>query len=147
VELEYAPTKTFAARLQYGGGRVFGSNFNVVGLNTELALSDRVGIFGRYGAGFYPSTTLGDLRPQYWMAGIAVSDLFIPKSLAGIAIGQPFITENVGNATQTNIEAFYNIPINDRWRITPIFQVITSPANQNTNGTIFSGTIRTVFSF
>jgi hypothetical protein len=147
VELEYAPTKAFATKLQYGGGRVFGSNFNVVGINTELALSDRVGIFGRYGSGAYPNTTLGDLRPQYWMAGISFSDVFIPKAIAGIAIGQPFIEGKIGNATQTNIEAFYNVPITDSLRITPIFQVITNPANQSTNGTIFSGTLRTVFSF
>jgi hypothetical protein len=147
VELEYAPTKAFAARLQYAGGRVFGSNFNVVGVNTELALSDRVGIFGRYGTGSYPNTTLGDLRPQSWMAGISLSDVFIPKAIAGIAIGQPLVEGRIGNATQTNIEAFYNVPINDRLRVTPIFQVITNPANQNTNGTIFSGTLRTVFSF
>jgi hypothetical protein len=147
VELEYAPTKAFAARLQYGGGRVFGSNFNVVGINTELALSDRVGLFGRYGSGSYPNTTLGDIRPQSWMAGISFSDVFIPKAIAGIAIGQPFVEGRIGNATQTNIEAFYNVPINDRLRITPIFQVITNPANQNTNGTIFSATLRAVLSF
>jgi Carbohydrate-selective porin, OprB family len=147
VELEYAPTKAFAVRLQYGGGAVFGSNFNVVGVNTELALSNRVGLFGRYGFGSYSNTTLGNLHPQYWMAGISLNDIFIPKSITGIAIGQPLIEGKVGNATQTNIEVFYNIPINDRLRITPILQIITNPANQDTNGTIFSGTLRTFFSF
>jgi hypothetical protein len=147
VELEYAPTKAFAVRLQYGGGAVFGSNFNVVGVNTELALSNRVGLFGRYGFGSYSNTTLGNLHPQYWMAGISLNDIFIPKSIAGIAIGQPLIEGKVGNATQTNIEMFYNIPINDRLRITPILQAIVNPANQDTNGTIFSTTLRAVFSF
>jgi hypothetical protein len=147
VELEYAPTKTFTARLQYGGGAVFGSNFNVLGINAELALSSRVGIFGRYGFGAYSNTTLGNINPQYWMAGISLSNVFIPKSIAGIAIGQPLIEGKVGNATQTNIEIFYNIPISDRIRITPILQIITNPANQDTNGTLFSGTLRTVFSF
>ncbi len=37
IELEYAPSETFALRLQYGGGRVFGSNFDVLGINAELA--------------------------------------------------------------------------------------------------------------
>jgi hypothetical protein len=147
VELEYAPTKTFAARLQYGGGAVFGSNFNVLGINAELALSSRVGIFGRYGFGAYSNTTLGNISPQYWMSGISLSNVFIPKSIAGIAIGQPLIEGKVGNATQTNIEIFYNIPISDWLRITPILQIITNPANQDTNGTLFSGTLRTVFSF
>lgn len=70
-----------------------------------------------------------------------------PGAIAGIAAGQPFIEGNIGNATQTNFEAFYNLPINDRIRVTPLIQVITNAANQNTNGTIMTGTLRTVFSF
>lgn len=147
IELEYAPSKTFAVRLQYSGGQVFGSRFNVFGVNAELALSDRVGLFGRYGYGIYPNTTVGDINPQYWMAGLSFRDVLIPKSIAGVAIGQPFIESAIGDATQTNIEAFYNIPVNDYIRITPILQVITDPANQAANGTIISGTVRTVFSF
>jgi hypothetical protein len=79
------------------------------------------------------------------MAGISLSDVLIPKAIAGVAIRQPLIEGRIGNAAQTNIEAFYNVPINDRLRITPIFQVITNRAHQNINGTIFSGTLRTVF--
>jgi porin len=43
VELEYAPTKAIALRLQYSGGELLGSNFGVFGVNAELAitLSDR----------------------------------------------------------------------------------------------------------
>ncbi|RUT09885.1 hypothetical protein DSM106972_003800 [Dulcicalothrix desertica PCC 7102] len=81
------------------------------------------------------------------MAGIAFPDLFKEGALAGIAIGQPFIENAVGNATQTNFEAFYNLPVSDNIRITPLIQVITNPANQEDNGTIFTGTLRTVFSF
>jgi hypothetical protein len=147
IELEYSPSKAFAVRLQYSGGTVFGSRFNVFGVNAELALSDRIGLFGRYGYGVYPNTTLGDIQPQYWMAGLSFRDVLIPKSIAGVAVGQPFIESAIGNATQTNIEAFYNIPVNDYIRITPVLQVIIDPGNQATNGTIFSGTVRTVFSF
>jgi hypothetical protein len=147
LELEYAPSKTIAVKLQYGGGKLFGSNFNVFGVNAELALSDRIGLFARYGTASYPNTLLGDLSPQYWMAGVACRDLLMPKSIAGIAIGQPLIESTIGNATQTNMEAFFNFPVSDRVRITPLIQVVTNPANQATNGTIVSGTIRTVFSF
>jgi hypothetical protein len=147
IELEYAPSKAFTVRLQYGGGRIFGSQFNVVGVNAELAINRYVGAFGRYGTASYANTTLGDLTPQYWMAGIGFRDVLIPKSIGGIAIGQPLIEDRVGNETQTNLELFYNIPISDRIRITPLLQIITNPANQDANGTIFSGTVRTVFSF
>jgi porin len=81
------------------------------------------------------------------MAGVAFPDLLKQGALAGIAVGQPFIEGNIGNATQTNFEAFYNLPINDNIRVTPLIQVITNAANQDTNGTIMTGTVRIVFSF
>lgn len=147
VELEYAPNRSLALRLQYSGGEVFGSNFQAIGFNGELALSDRVGIFGRYGYSSYPDTTVGDINPNYWMFGLAFPDLWQEGAIAGIAMGQPFIESDVGNATQTNFEAFYNFPVNENIRITPLVQVIVNPGNQAENGTIMTGTIRTVFSF
>lgn len=147
VELEYSPSKAFAVRLQYSGGKVFEDRFDVFGLNFEWELSPHIGVFGRYGYSSYDDTAFGDINPNYWMAGIAFPDLFVPRALAGIAAGQPFIDSAVGNATQTNLEAFYNFPISDNIRITPLVQVILNPANQNSNGTIVTGTLRTVLSF
>lgn len=147
VELEYSPSQAIAVRLQYSGGKLSEQHFDVFGVNVELALSKQIGIFGRYGYGNYNNTSFGDVHPNYWMAGIALQDLFIPKAIAGISVGQPFIERFVGNGTQTNIEAFYNLPLNDRIDITPLIQVITDPSNQDINGTIITGTIRTVFSF
>ncbi|MBD2683532.1 MULTISPECIES: iron uptake porin [Nostoc] len=147
IELEYAPSRRFALRLQYTSGSILGGNFDVFGANLELTLSDRFAVFGRYGYGSYADTAFGDLKPSYWMAGVAFQDLFIENALAGIAVGQPFIASEIGDLTQTNFEAFYNFPINDNIRVTPVFQVITNPANQSVNGTILTGTLRTVFSF
>lgn len=147
VEAEYAPSKTFALRLQYSGGEVFNNRFDVFGINAELALSPRFALFGRYGYGSYSNTTFGDINPSYWMAGIALPDLFSKGTLAGIAVGQPFITNDTGNGTQTNFEAFYNLPLNDNIQLTPVVQVILNPSNQDSNGTIITGTVRTVFSF
>lgn len=50
-------------------------------------------------------------------------------------------------AAQTNIEAFYNFPVSNNVTLTPLVQVITHPGNQSANGTITTGTLRTVFSF
>ncbi len=147
VELEYAPSKAIALRLQYSGGELLGSHYGVFGVNAEVAITPKVGLFGRYGSGHYPNTILGDIRPQYWSAGLAFQDLFLKSDLAGIGIAQPFILNSIGNATQTNFELFYNIPISKNIRVTPIVQVITNAGNQSSNGTIVTGTLRSVFSF
>ena len=147
VELEYAPSKAFAIRLQYSGGELFNNHYDVFGANLELALSSKLAVFGRYGYGNYDNTSFGDIKPNYWMAGVAFPDLFSRGALAGIAVGQPFIASEIGNTTQTNFEGFYNFRVSDNIQVTPLIQVITNSSNQNANGTIVTGTLRTVFSF
>lgn len=147
IELEYSPSRNFALRLQYGGGHVLDGRFDVFGVNFELAFSQQLAVFGRYGYGSYENTAFGEINPSYWMAGVALRDLFVLSALAGLATSQPFVESAIGNATQTNIEAFYNFPLRDNIRITPLIQVIFNPANQSSNGTIVTGTLRTVFSF
>lgn len=147
VELESRLGQVATVRLQYAGGRIFGSPFHGIGANLEVALSQKLGIFGRYGYASYSRTSLGPIRPNYWSAGISLRDLFKRGAIAGIGIGQPFIESKAGNDTQTNLEAFYNLPITDNLRITPLIQVITNAGNRTENGAIITGTIRTVFSF
>lgn len=147
IEVEYSPTDSLAIRLLYSGGEIFGSNFNGVGVNFDWSILPQLGIFGRYGYSDYPDTTIGDIEPNYWLTGLSFSDLLVEGSLSGIAVGQPFIENAAGDATQTNLEVFYNYRVNDNIRITPLLQVIFDPGNQSSNGTIFSGTVRTVFSF
>ena len=147
VEVEYSPSKNFALRLQYSGGEVFDNYFDAIGANVELTLANKFGIFGRYGYSSYSNTNFGDINPNYWMAGVALRDLFTRGALAGIAVGQPFIASEIGDSTQTNYEAFYNYPLSRNVQITPTFQIIDNAANEDSNGTIFTGTLRTVFSF
>ena len=147
VELQYSPSQAFALRLQYSGGNVLDGRFDVFGANFEMALSPQLAVFGRYGYGSYDNTAFGNITPQYWMGGVAFRDLFRRGALAGIAAGQPFIESAVGSATQTNFEAFYNFPLNNNIQLTPLVQVITNPGNQESNGTIVTGTLRTVFFF
>lgn len=147
VELEYAPSSTTVIRLQYSGGSVFDQSFNAVGVNAEVAIAPWLAIFGRYGFSRYSDTAFGEIEPNYWMAGVAFPDLFQRGTLAGVAVAQPFIANQIGNATQTNIEAFYRIPLSNNIQITPILQVITDPANQNDNSTIITGTLRTTLFF
>ncbi|KAB8330186.1 S-layer protein [Scytonema tolypothrichoides VB-61278] len=147
VEVEYAPSRAFAVRLQYSGGELFKNRFDSYGVNVELTLAQKFGIFGRYGYGNFDNTDFGDIKPNYWMAGVGVRDLFTPGALAGVAVGQPFVVNQIGNSTQTNFEAFYNFPFSREIQVTPSIQVITHAGNQESNGTIVTGTLRTVFSF
>lgn len=148
VEVEYSPSRAFALRLQYAGGEVFGKRFDVIGANVEYTFGRGIGIFGRYGHGSFDDTAFGgNVEPNYWMVGLAARDLFRQGALAGIAVGQPFITGDVGNATQTNFEAFYNYPLTRNIQITPAIQVITNAGNQDSNDPIITGTLRTVFYF
>ncbi|BAY81374.1 S-layer domain protein [Calothrix parasitica NIES-267] len=147
VEVEFSPSRDLALRLQYSGGEVFDNRFDAIGANLEFTLAKKIGIFGRYGYSSYDNTNFGDINPNYWMAGVAFRDLFTRGALAGVAVGQPFIANEVGNSTQTNYEAFYNYPISRNVQITPTLQVIENAANQDANGTIYTGTLRTTFSF
>ncbi len=171
-ELEFAPKnaagdKPFAIKFQYTNGAVNNSNINAAGVNVEWKFAKSLAVFGRYGVGTIDNrganavtstsytgglfrngntTTARNLSPQTWMAGIAFPDLFKEGAMAAIAVGQPFIDGNVGNATQTNLEAFYNFPVTSNIRITPDVQFIFNP-NNTSGSTIFVGTLRTVFSF
>ncbi len=171
AELEFAPKndageKPFAIKLQYTNGAVNNTNVNAGGVNVEWKFAKGVAIFGRYGFGTLDNrgvltsasgftsgfgvTNAGtdtSLSPQTWMAGFAFPDLFKEGAMAGIAVGQPFIESKIGNATQTNLELFYNFPVTNNIRITPDVQFIFNPNNNSANSTIFVGTLRTVFSF
>ncbi|NUN66149.1 iron uptake porin [Pseudanabaena biceps] len=168
-ELEFAPKnasgdKPFALKLTYTNGSVNNTTINAGGVNAEWKFAKNIAIFGRYGFGTLdnrgalasaaPFTSgLGanagttNLSPQTWMAGFAFPDLFKEGAMAAVAVGQPFIERQIGNSTQTNVEAFYNFPLTSNIRITPDIQFIFNPNNASTNSTIFVGTLRTVFSF
>jgi len=168
AELEFAPKneageKPLAIKLQYTNGAVNNANINAGGVNVEWKFAKGIAIFGRYGFGTIDNrgvvpgaftnslfvgapATAGNLSPQTWMAGFAFPDLFKEGAMAAVAVGQPFIDRFVGNATQTNLELFYNFPVTSNIRITPDVQFIFNP-NNTTGSTIFVGTLRTVFSF
>jgi len=148
VELEVAPAKTVAFRLQYSRGTQADNDYSVLGANLDLALGKHVGLFGRFGYAFdFP----GNIQAIAWSAGIAFPDLFRKGNFAGLSAGRPLILQDNNvlgffNATQTNYEAFYRFQATDNISISPVFQVITNPGNIKGDMT-FTGTLRTSFSF
>ncbi|MEI6331005.1 MAG: iron uptake porin [Pseudanabaena sp. ELA645] len=166
VELEFAPKNAeeespFAIRLQYTRASVNNLDYNTGGVNLEWAFNKAIAVFGRYGFGnisnrgtaissalpTYTTSTSNSLNPQTWSAGFAFPDLFKEGAMAAIAVGQPLIESNIGNATQTNVELFYRFPISSNINITPDLQFIFNPNNNSANSTITVGTLRTVFTF
>jgi hypothetical protein len=152
VEVEYNPSQRLRFKLQYTNAQVNDTNINAVGLNTEYSLNRDTGIFGRFGIGKYEgfnniTNQNFNATPISWSVGVARRNILIPGTLAGVAIAQPFITGSLGNSTQTNFEAFYNLQLNENISVTPVFSVVTNPDNDKSNGTIWQSSLRTVFSF
>ncbi len=152
LELKFSPDPSWALRLQYTKAIINDSNISAVGINAEWAKSRTVGFFGRFGFGSYDgfNTVLGrdlDAHPWTWAVGVTLRNWTVPGTLAGVAVGQPFVTGDVGNATQTNFEAFYSFLVSDNVSITPSVIAVTNADNDSKNGTAWHFAVRSVFSF
>ena len=152
VELEYLPSQKVSVRLQYTNALINNTRIEAAGINGDYALNRNTAVFGRFGFASYQGFNTAlvsslNLHPKTWAVGLALRNLVIPGTLAGVAIGQPFITSRLGNATQTNFEAFYNLNLSDNISITPSLDLVTNANNSRSSGTTLEGTLRTVFSF
>jgi len=150
VELEYT-FRNLVTRLQYTSATVNRTAINAGGINAEWVFNRQFSVFGRLGFGRYTgfnSLLQRDLSlsPVTWALGGTIREILIPGSVAGIAIGQPFIERDLGNATQTNVEIYYSFDLNDRVSFSPAFLIVANPNNRNT-GTIFEWVIRLVYAF
>ncbi|UBF24504.1 iron uptake porin [Kovacikia minuta CCNUW1] len=152
LELEYAFNKALTTRLQFTRAKINNTDIYAGGINAEWAINQQFAVFGRYGIGTYmgfnPVLNRNlDLTPQTWAIGAILRNIVIPGSTAGLALGQPFIADGLGNATQTNVETFYSFLINDNISFTPVLMLVTSPNNNRSSGTIWEFALRMVFSF
>jgi hypothetical protein len=155
LEAEYeVPNEPIKVRLQYTHGDINGTAIDAAGLNAEWAIQRPYGVFGifaRLGVGSYRgfNSVLGedlDLNPKTWALGISAQNFLIPGSKAGIAIGQPFVTSKLGNATQTNIEAFFGLALNDHINFSPSLLIVSNP-NNRAGETIWEWALRVLYAF
>lgn len=136
IEGEYRlPSKPIVVRAQYTNAIANGSQVNAFGLSGEWAVSRQVGAFARLGLGQYSgfNTALNrplNATPITWAIGGILRNFVIPGSKAGLAIGQPFATGALGNATQTNVEAYFGLLLNDRINFSPSILYVINPDNQ-----------------
>ncbi|MBV6627421.1 MAG: carbohydrate porin [Rivularia sp. (in: Bacteria)] len=152
AELEYTFSDKLTLKLQYTNAEIENTDINAYGVNAEYALNRNTGIFGRLGIGDYQgfNTSINqdlDLNPVSWTLGVGLRNIGIPGTIAGVAVGQPFVTDGVGNATQTNFETFYNLQVSDNISFTPAISLVINPDNDSDRGTIWQTTLRSTFSF
>ena len=136
IEGEYRLSKRpITLRAQFTNAAVNGSQVNALGLSGEWASGRQVGAFARLGIAQYSGSNSAlrgqfDGTPMTWAIGGIMRNFVIPGSKAGLAIGQPFVTGGVGNATQTNIEAYFGLLVNDRINFSPSILYVINPDNQ-----------------
>ncbi|HIK52686.1 MAG TPA: iron uptake porin, partial [Oscillatoriales cyanobacterium M59_W2019_021] len=152
LELEYAPDPAWTVRLQYTHAEINGTDIDAVGVNGEWAVNPYLGLFARLGRGDYHgyNTVLSrdlDLSPVTWAVGMNVRNWPVPGNVAGVAIGQPFVSNDLGNASQTNFEAFYHLQLSDNLSLTPALIVVGNADNDSRSETTWQGVLRMVFSF
>jgi hypothetical protein len=161
----------------YNLGNYFGSNLNTAGdavspeviniyagqVNFKLARWFQIG----GGVMYAPVRVLGngDYRIWSYHGTFAFPDLGGEGNLLGFVVGVPprvsgvdtdlqdsvFLGGGGGNQPQQDasllVEGFYRLRINDNISITPGVVWLTSPGNQNRNGSSVIGAIRTTFTF
>jgi Carbohydrate-selective porin, OprB family/S-layer homology domain len=152
VEAEFiVPQLPITVRLQYTHAEINGVTINAAGLNAEWAVRRQFGVFGRLGIGSYQgfNRTIGqelDLNPTSWAVGFTVRNFLIPGSKAGVALGQPFVDRQLGSATQTNLEAYFGLLLNDHINFSPSFMVVSNP-NNRASPTIYQWAVRFVIEY
>jgi Carbohydrate-selective porin, OprB family/S-layer homology domain len=152
LEAEYTlPQLPIILRLQYTHAEINGTTINAGGINAEWAIKRQFGVFGRLGIGSYQGFNTAieqdlDLNPISWALGFTVRNFLIPGSKAGVAIGQPFVESKLGSATQTNLEAYFGLLLNDHINFSPSFMVVTNP-NDRSSPTIYQWAIRFVIEY
>lgn len=113
-------------------------------------------------------TSFSELNSLTYQLGASYQNLFKTGDMLGISFGQPLrVTDGditirnvptsngletsrlglVPSGTETNLEVFYRLPVNDWLTLTPNFQLITNPNNIANNPTVGLFSLRTVMTF
>jgi Carbohydrate-selective porin, OprB family/S-layer homology domain len=152
LEAEYSLRQNLTLRTQFTQAKINGTNITAVGLNGEWAVNPFIGVFGRFAWGRYDgfnSVLQQDLHltPFSWAIGATLQDFLVPGTTAGLALGQPFVDKGLGDATQTNIEGFVKLLVNDNISLTPGLIVVIHPDNESSRGTVWQWFARIVYTF
>jgi carbohydrate-selective porin OprB len=111
-------------------------------LSFDQQVSDRIGVFARYG------WADGEVRAleHFWSAGLTYTGL-IPgrdKDVLGLAVAQARISGDLRDvapfeSSETLLEAYYKIPLWPGASITPDFQVVIDPGARDDDAAFIAG--------
>ncbi len=144
------------------GGTIGDAPADTFMFNFDWAITDWIGIFGRYSYGstsIFPrddSRDNGEINAQAIQAGLAFPDLLKEGALGTFSFGIPFdvldgeefLASGAGDGgTQYEFELTYYYPINDNIAIVPAFYLVANPNNFEENPNIYVGNVRMQFRF
>jgi hypothetical protein len=149
----------------FGGTAPVSTNSYGVEVNFDLSDNFFVGGWGGYTAATAIGTGDGDI--WNWAGYVGLRDLGMEGSKLGFLVGmEPKLAgsdasvtfagrgvngfgqfDRADRDTSLHFEGFYAFPVNDNILITPGVIVITNPGHNETNPTLWIGTLRTTFSF
>ncbi|WLT40188.1 iron uptake porin [Synechocystis sp. B12] len=100
----------------------------------------------------------GSLDIWNWAVTLAFPDIIKEGNMAGIIVGmQPWVSsssivfpDDIATTdidSSLHLEGFFQWAVNDNLSITPGIVVVPNADNNNANGTLVMGVIRTTFSF
>lgn len=144
------------------GGTIGDAPADTFMFNFDWAITDWIGIFGRYSYGstsIFPrddSRDNGEINAQAIQAGLAFPDLLKEGALGTFSFaipfdvldGEEFLASGAGDGgTQYEFELTYYYPINDNIAIVPAFYLVANPNNFEENPNIYVGNVRMQFRF
>ncbi|MEM7725227.1 MAG: iron uptake porin [Cyanobacteria bacterium P01_A01_bin.45] len=147
-----ASTGSELARQPFGDVATVSNNY---GVQAAFKPAKRITIGGW--AGFAEATAKSgpndgdDADLFYWAAHLGIKDFGSKGSVLGLIFGQPpkvtdsDLTEDPD--TSYHLETLYKFNLNDNIAVTPGLLVIFNPEHDDSNDTIYVGTIRTTFKF
>ena len=134
---------------------------NHYGIEASLKPSDKIVLGGWVGytdAEAKAGANVGrGAEVWYWGTTLALKDFGREGNMLGLVFGQPpKVTSNdyrIGNVEQRDrntsyhLEGLYKMQLNDNISVTPALLVIFNPEHNDSNDTIYVGTLRTTFTF
>ncbi|HYX13738.1 MAG TPA: iron uptake porin [Nostoc sp.] len=99
-----------------------------------------------------------DADVWYWAGALALKDFGGEGNVLGLIFGQPpkvtggsiknaATNVNLDDSTSYHLEGLYKFKLSDNIQVTPGVLVIFNPEHNDTNDTIYVGTLRTTFTF
>ncbi|BAZ05979.1 carbohydrate-selective porin OprB [Calothrix sp. NIES-3974] len=128
---------------------------NSYGVQAAFGITDKITLAGWYGlteASSATSNASADIN--YWAATLGIRDLGSRGSTFGVIFGQPPKVAGASNGglrdrggTSYHLETLYRFNVTNNISLTPGLLVIFNPEHNNTNDTVYVGTLRTTFRF